>query len=290
MGEHCPKTSRDVCIACSAGLRSPARNGDPVKRVYAEQKTTCEEAILFLGLVVDGEISADELARIDAHLAECPSCQRERIRLEGTKAALRGIADDGEAPPALYLRVQASIARESKKEKRSQRVLAFGVALSLSGFAALGAALIIDRHVPPPDPLVHESFERHALDVPVDIASPDPARLERFLSTRVARPLHVPPLADLGLELHGARVVSVERTHAAHVVYQGALGEKLSVTAIPDPDGVLLRRLKGARLIEQSAESGGLHLRVVNAGGVVFTAVSTLPDDRVREALHAFAR
>jgi anti-sigma factor RsiW len=260
-----------------------------VKRVYAEQKTTCEEAALFLGLVVDGEISADELARIDAHIAECPSCQRERQRLEGTKAALRAIASDGEAPPALFLRVQADLARESKKEKKSQRMLTVGIALSLSGFAALSAALIVDRRVPAPDPLVHESFERHSLDVPVDVASPDPARLERFLSSRIERPLHVPALADLGLELHGARVVSVERMHAAQLVYQGALGEKLSVTAIPDPDGALHRRLSRAHVLEQIVHEGELHLRIANTGNVVFTAVSTLPDEQVERVLHAFA-
>lgn len=260
-----------------------------MKRVYAEQKTTCEEATLFLGLVVDGEVSGDELARLEAHLADCTACQSQRARLESTKAALRAIADDGEAPPALFFRVQADLARESKKEKKSQHMLVFGMALSLIGFGALSAALIVDRHVPAPDPLVHESFERHTLDVPVDVASHDPARLERFLSSRVVRPVHVPALADLGLELHGARVVSVERTHAAQLVYQGALGEKLSVTAIPDPDGTLQRRLSLAHALEESAHEGDLHLRIANTGGVIFTAVSTLPDAQVERVLHAFA-
>jgi anti-sigma factor RsiW len=48
---------------------------------------TCQELIEFLADYVDGELSSDERARFDAHLAICPHCvdylhgYRETIRL-----------------------------------------------------------------------------------------------------------------------------------------------------------------------------------------------------------------
>jgi anti-sigma factor RsiW len=48
---------------------------------------TCRELIEFLADYVEGELSADERARFDAHLAVCPHCvdylhgYRESIRL-----------------------------------------------------------------------------------------------------------------------------------------------------------------------------------------------------------------
>jgi anti-sigma factor RsiW len=48
---------------------------------------TCRELIEFLAAYVEGELSSDERARFDAHLAVCPHCvdyvqgYRESIRL-----------------------------------------------------------------------------------------------------------------------------------------------------------------------------------------------------------------
>lgn len=260
-----------------------------MKSVHAESKTTCEEVALFLGLLVDGEISGDDLARIEVHLSSCAACRRERARLEGMKAALRGLEHEGDAPPALVLRVKGDVQRARSKERRSQSALVFGALLSLTGFAALAGALVVEREQRRPDPLVHESFERHTLDVPVDLASHDPARVERFVSARVPRPIRVPTLDALGLELAGARIVNVERTLSAQLVYRSALGERLSVTAIPDATGALHARITGP-LVDDGAHEGGLHLRTRDRDGVVYTAVASLPDDVITRALDAFAR
>lgn len=260
-----------------------------MKSVHAESKTTCEEVALFLGLLVDGEISGEDLARIEVHLSGCATCRRERARLEDMKAVLRGLEHEGDAPPALLLRVKGDVQRARAKERKSQSALVFGAMLSLVGFGALAGALVVDREQKRPDPIVRESFERHTLDVPVDLASHDAARVERFVSARVPRPIRVPALDGLGLELAGARIVNVERTLSAQLVYRSALGERLSVTAIPDPTGALHARVTGP-LVEHGVDEGGLHLRTRDQDGVVYTAVASLPDDVLARALDAFAR
>lgn len=61
---------------------------------------TCRELIEFLAAYVEGELTADERARFDAHLAVCPHCvdylngYRESIRL-----AQAAYSDAAEIPP-----------------------------------------------------------------------------------------------------------------------------------------------------------------------------------------------
>ncbi|HXK25473.1 MAG TPA: zf-HC2 domain-containing protein [Myxococcota bacterium] len=62
---------------------------------------TCRELIEFLAAYLDEELSADERARFDAHLAVCPHCvdylhgYRESIRLGKAALAAEGpIPDD----------------------------------------------------------------------------------------------------------------------------------------------------------------------------------------------------
>lgn len=64
------------------------------------RKLTCRELIEFLSAYVEGELAADERARFDAHLAECPYCvdylhgYRESVRLGKAALADESIPDD----------------------------------------------------------------------------------------------------------------------------------------------------------------------------------------------------
>jgi anti-sigma factor (TIGR02949 family) len=51
---------------------------------------TCRELIDFLAAYLDGELPADERARFDAHLGECPECVAYLTTYRDTIALAKG--------------------------------------------------------------------------------------------------------------------------------------------------------------------------------------------------------
>jgi anti-sigma factor (TIGR02949 family) len=76
----------------------------------SEPKLSCRELIDFLDRYLDGELSADERTRFDAHLAACPYCvdyiasYRETIRL-----GKRACEPDAELPDEVPARLVEAI-------------------------------------------------------------------------------------------------------------------------------------------------------------------------------------
>jgi anti-sigma factor RsiW len=74
---------------------------------------TCREVLDFLMAYVDGELSADEVARFEKHLAVCPSCVNYlasyRATIRAGKAAMRGPGTSlDKLPPDLVKAVEAA--------------------------------------------------------------------------------------------------------------------------------------------------------------------------------------
>jgi Putative zinc-finger len=106
---------------------------------------SCREWRHSLGAYVLGDLSADERARIEAHLDGCPDCRAEAEALDGV-ARLLPLADPDRfsrpAPqpaPELAERIAAAIGGEHRLTRRRRR-RRFG--LALSGAAAAAAAAL----------------------------------------------------------------------------------------------------------------------------------------------------
>ena len=69
----------------------------------------CEHVRTRIGDHLEGDLELAERARVDDHLAGCPSCTAELRELRGTVALLRGLADP-EQPAGLPEKVFARIA------------------------------------------------------------------------------------------------------------------------------------------------------------------------------------
>jgi len=62
---------------------------------------TCRELVEFLSAYLAGELAAEEQARFDGHLAECPDCVRYLRSYEETMAVAKGaFAHPGDPVPA----------------------------------------------------------------------------------------------------------------------------------------------------------------------------------------------
>ena len=100
---------------------------------------TCEDYEELISARLDGALTDEERAALDAHLAGCPRCRRTAAELARVDAALRSL--DGAAPVDLTARVRERIGEERAVPLRRPRRAMWGVACA----AALALALVAGR-------------------------------------------------------------------------------------------------------------------------------------------------
>lgn len=73
---------------------------------------SCEDVLGRLSAYIDGELRADDRARVEAHLASCRACDRFGGDLTATLEALRDhLRARAPVPDALLARLRESLAR-----------------------------------------------------------------------------------------------------------------------------------------------------------------------------------
>jgi len=259
--------------------------------VLAEDASTCGELEVFLGLLLDGELDDDERREVEAHVSSCPRCQRELKLLEKTRAHLRHHADGPAAPAALAERIHVAIGDEARRERstrarRASIAVAAGVLLVVGGVgltfslrsseAPPGAASENDRA----SRVLNATRVQHELELPVDVASADPARVERYLRARVGHSIEVPRLEGQGFALRGGRVVAVEDRSAAQLVYQGGLGHRLSVTVLPDVDDAVAEAAVAPGVGDRREDA--VPLQALKVGRSLYTLAGDVPVEVLR--------
>jgi anti-sigma factor RsiW len=77
----------------------------------------CEQVTPYLPGIAGGELGADTIRWIDAHLATCASCRRDAVRYRSVSGGLSAIAEREIEPPAFM--VDAILERvESERRRR----------------------------------------------------------------------------------------------------------------------------------------------------------------------------
>jgi anti-sigma factor (TIGR02949 family) len=260
----------------------------------ALEPKSCSEIERWLHMAVDGELSHEDRPEVDEHLAGCPRCQAELGLIEKTRAGLAQAANEDQAPAALVGKIQGQARSARRRSRVSVLAAAIPAAIAIAALGVGGLALYRTSAAPALtaaaarstlEPFVAQAVKTHRLEVPVDVASADPRRVARFLRQRIGHNLEVPRLDHLGLNLAGGRVVSVTERAGAQLVYQGALGRRLSVVALPDPDRVL-----GSAKVLFDGRVSEVPVRVYRRGEVAYGLVGDAADN-VTDAVQAlFAR
>lgn len=283
--------------------------------VGARVRMACDEVESLLSPWVDGELLEDELELVRAHVHVCAPCRQRHGELQQVKAALARAGRESALPPAVVHRLTEAIAGEAQRVRR-QRLRSFlaagaGAAALVAGVMAVALAspgwppwsapasllsrvsptspappglLAADdtRETRPLIPMVAAVAERHALDLPVDVASPDPRRVAEFLTARMGPlPLVVPGLERHGWGLQGARIIDVAARRAAQLVYRGGYGQRLSVMVLPDPDRMLAAQLPAAAAGMQARTPQGIGVHVIARGPSLYAFVSDVDAARL---------
>ncbi len=279
----------------------------------------CREAELLIQLRLDEEVGPEDSLGLDVHLHGCDACRQQMALLEKTRAHLRSKENHEVVPSHLAEAIQRNLAQvqpanaapkggplKAAKPAPSHRrplwaaAIAGGVFVVMAVVAAAGlglnfgqratnAAAATDRAesaeaAGAENDTVALSVANHSLDVPVDVASPDPKVVEAFLRPRLGQPIDVPQLAAKGFGLRGGRVVAVQKTRAAQLVYDTGLGKRMTVVVVPDREGRLLKKLgrkdkraaRGKSVTEvHRAQARGYDVRLLSRGHMLYAVVDS---------------
>lgn len=274
--------------------------------VTARAQLSCDDIEPLLSPCVDGELLEDDSASVKGHVARCDKCRGRLLELQALKASLAS-ARPFDLPADLEERLHADLHRAARPARTMRAGLVVAGVAAIAGVVALGMNErgVAPTHaaLAPPSitgvvagakraPVVVAAMQRHRADLPVDVASPDPKPVQEFLAQRLGHKLRVPRLEMFGFGLQGGRVVDVDDRQGAQLMYAGGYGQRLSVVAVPDPDGTLAATLLAADAAPGSdANAGdGLNVRVISNNGAVYTIIGDVDEQRLDRVSHEITR
>jgi anti-sigma factor RsiW len=190
-----------------------------------------------LNALVDGRLSAERAAAVEAYLAAHPEEEARRQQYSEQQQQLRtAYAAEVDEPIPSRLRVARLLAGQ-----RRRRYWQLGAAAAAVVFLVLGGiggwaardwsarpsssqsarAAATERAITADALAAHQVF---SVDVrhPVEVDAAQEAHLVQWLSKRLGRPLVVPDLSSTGFQLMGGRLLPSEDGPAAQFMYQKA--------------------------------------------------------------------
>ncbi|WP_437570105.1 zf-HC2 domain-containing protein [Sorangium sp. So ce542] len=177
----------------------------------------------------DDEVTPEDAARIEAHVAGCGPCRRAAEVLGGVRRALVAKAD-GEVPKRLRDRAEAA-ARSARAPRRRP----FAITAALAAAAAAAALLVGSpgRGVGAAmaDELVSHHVRGFARERPCDFESSDPGAVAGWLEGKLGYAVAVPAVS--GARLLGARLCQIGETRTAALMYES--GDKPLTVFVPPP-------------------------------------------------------
>lgn len=232
---------------------------------------------------VDGELSVDEMAAADAHVATCARCATLVMNERAFRRLLRQQPREA-APAELRARVVSTVRREARTPVR--RAAWLGVPALVAAAAMLLAVLPVWQR---PMPLVADLVDKHIayaqLERPAELASRDPEEIAEWFRQRAGMRVIVPDYSPSGIQLVGARLAESHERRAAYLLYEKGR-TLLSVFMVPLPDAS--SRLAGTPVSYRGheylrEERKGYHTVTWTDGRVVFGLVSSLDYEALLE-------
>jgi len=243
--------------------------------------SACDDKLLLLNALADGELDAGHALELEAHMKTCPGCSAAWAELAEVKAALKAPGLVDRAPADLRSRVFAALEAEDAQAAAAaapppltplpaprRRRFAMETWIAGGSVTALAASLALFTAVGPmttdlPMELVDAQVRSLQVQHLVDVQTSDRHTVKPWFDGKIDFAPPVVDLADAGYPLVGGRLDYVDqKTAAALVFHRRAHVINLFIwpgQASPDPQ--LVRR-KGYALVRWGR------------GGLVYWAVS----------------
>ncbi len=221
-----------------------------------------------IDVYLDGELPESEVAAIEQHLKDCPSCAAEALGRLQLKRSIGASAFCFTPSNEFQRRLKASLAGEAVRPRTR---------LSFRGLPALAACLAAVlvaavmlwalRTRPAGEENLAEMVDLHVAATgstnPVDVVSSDRHTVKPWFQGRVPFAFNLPELGGTGYTLLGGKVVYIGERSAAQLIYElrkHEISAFITREAARDT-GVRAGTRNGFSL--ESWSSGGLHYELV---------------------------
>ena len=232
----------------------------------------------------DAELSLEEKARVERHVAACADCRKRLAELETMRRAVLAVSDTP-VSDALWDRIERALPEQDEERPRRTRLISLyawrmqhqAVAAALLIAIAVGALLVVTSSKTGP-----EAAEPYGFDYGLYLAAlTEPARMDEFDATYNRQQIslqealiaaHVPAdrdlLADIpaGLDLKAVYVLTNAAAKSLQVIYRH---DRAEIAVFRQPKGYPV--LFAGYQIEPAAINGKLCLMVDGGRYCAFT-------------------
>jgi anti-sigma factor RsiW len=238
---------------------------------------TCEEALVLVHALADGELDVVHAREVEAHVAECPRCAAELAMAREMKRALRAEPLGFAVPASLRAKIERAVPLPAPVTNRRAMLKGFafgGVASALAAASLTFVVLRDDRD----DRILGDAISAHLrslqADHLTDVLSTDQHTVKPWFNGRIDL---APPVIDLtgqGFTLIGGRLDYIDGKPAAAIVYR----RRIHVINL-----FVLQGLGAAPSTPTLTVVQGFNILRWNEGGLNLLAVSDLNREELEE-------
>ncbi|HXM61415.1 MAG TPA: anti-sigma factor [Terriglobales bacterium] len=231
-----------------------------------------------LDTYLDGELPADEMRDLDAHLRGCPPCAADVLSRLQTKRAVHSAGLRYRPSPQFRDRVRKSIA---SKPRRSPIRMWLGATAAVALLLIVGFVTLSVRRGEMRREVFGELADLHVATLasanPVDVISTDRHTVKPWFQGKIPFTFNLPELQGSEFTLVGGRVAYLGQSPGAELIYQ-LRKHQISVFIFQDRGAV---RELGSSARSQKVLS--FNMESWNQGGLRYFVIGDASDDDIRQ-------
>jgi anti-sigma factor RsiW len=237
----------------------------------------CDEAVLLVHALVDGELDAGHAHEVEAHAQTCARCGAELAAAQVSRRALAKQKLSFTAPASLREKIERQTPVPQRAQSRRAVLKGFAVGSVVSALAAATMGVVILRHGDE-NRILGEAVSAHLrslqADHLTDVLSTDQHTVKPWFNGRIDL---APPVVDLtgqGFTLIGGRLDYIDGKPVAALVYR----RRVHVINL-----FVAQRLGFANASPELESVQGFNVLHWNELGLDFLAISDLSREELQE-------
>jgi anti-sigma factor RsiW len=195
----------------------------------------CEQWQSQLDTYLDGELAAEPMRALDAHLRSCPACSADVLARVQFRRSVKAAGARFAPNPHFRSKIQKKIG------SKSQRTWNFGWILATSALALLliagAVTTYLGRRNLRQQQLYSELADLHVATLgsanPVDVVSSDRHTVKPWFQGKIPFTFNLPELQNTEFTLLGGRVTYLGQSSGAHLIFQ-IRKHQISVFILPE--------------------------------------------------------